>query len=100
MANTAKNVLSLTARQLANTADKYGALKQEIARLQKQADDLADLLKEQGDGTYTGKLFECKVGIASRSSLDTAIVKGFLTPVQIAAATKTAPVVTLNVKPI
>lgn len=100
MANAKSNVLSLTARQLINTVDSYGQIKAQIRELQRQADNLSDLLKEQGDGEYLGRSYRAVINTSERASLDSTIVKGFLTPAETIAATKVAIVTTCLVKEI
>lgn len=92
------NVLNLSARQLANTVDRFGALDKQIKALQKQRDDLKELIIEQGDGAYKGRHFEVVVAISSRTTLDTGIAKSLLTPAQLQQATVTNPTITCRVK--
>jgi hypothetical protein len=98
MAATNSTVIALSSRQLRDSVDKLAALKAQIRNLKRQEEFLCDLLKDQGDGEYIGKEYIATVATSERQSLDTAIVKGFLTPAQIIAATKSSTVVTLNVK--
>ena len=93
-----QNVVTLTSRQIINTVDKIGELKAQIKRLSKEADFLIDVLKEMGDDDYLGKLYAVTVKTTERQSLDTAIAKGFLTPAEIIAATKSSIVTTATVK--
>lgn len=98
MAATNSNVIALSTRQLRDSVEKLAVLKAQIRSLKKQEEFLADLIKDQGDGEYIGKEHIAVVSTSERQSLDTAIVKGFLTPAQIIAATKSSVVVTLTVK--
>lgn len=92
------NVIALSARQVRDSVEKLAALKAQIRSLKKQEEFLSDLLKDMGDGEYLGTKHIATVTTSERQSLDTAIVKGFLTPAQLIAATKTSTVVVLNVK--
>ena len=96
--NATANVISLTARQIRDSVEKLAAIKAQIRNLKKQEEFLADLIKDQGDGEYLGTKHVAVVSSSERQSLDSAIVKGFLTPAQIIAATKSSTVVTLTVK--
>ena len=98
MAATNSKVVALSSRQLRDSVDKLAVIKAQIRSLKKQEEFLSDLIKDQGDGEYLGKEYIATVTTSERSSLDTATVKGFLTPAQLVAATKFSVVVTLNVK--
>ena len=60
--------------------------------------EILDQFKLIGDGDYLGRDgHKVQVRTAERQSLDTATVKGFLTPAQIIAASKTTTVITAKV---
>lgn len=69
---------ALTPKQIVRTVDKLAALKAQIANLETEADNLADLLKHQGEGVYFGG-----------QRLDTRLAQTFLTPAQLSQCLKT-----------
>lgn len=87
MANTAQVVQFSKAKQ-ARIIDGLGALKAEIKALQEKYDDTIAVFKDFGVGEYSGKLYKINVSEASRTTLDTALVKGFLTPAEIKQCSK------------
>ena len=88
MANTA-TVVKMSAAKQARLVDELGGLKAQIAALQDQFDKKVQVFKDFGAGDYTGVLFRLNVNDAETTRLDTAKVKSFLTPAQIALASKT-----------
>lgn len=91
-------VVPLSKAKQARLIDEVGAIKAQIARLVEEADQLISVFKDFGDGVYLGNAYKITVGTSVRESLDTATVKGFLTPAEIALATKAKSVTTALVK--
>ena len=97
MANTAIVTTISTLRQR-NLIDRAVALKTLIDGAKDELTEILDQFKLLGDDDYLGRDgHKIQVRTANRASLDTAIVKGFLTPAQIAEATKVATVTTAKV---
>lgn len=89
MANTAQ-VLQFSAAKQARIIDNLGVLKAQIKALQDQYDEEVAIFKDFGVGEYEGKLFKLNVSEASRTTLDSKLVKGFLTPAEIRECSKIA----------
>lgn len=87
MANTAQVVKFSQAKQ-AKIIDELGLLKAQIAALQDQYDNKVAVFKDFGVGEYTGKVYKINVSEVSRTTLDSKLVKGFLTPAQIIDCSK------------
>jgi hypothetical protein len=83
-------VTSLSRAKQARIVDELGALKAQIAALQDQYDNKIAVFKDFGVGEYTGKVYKVTVTEASRTTLDSKLVKGFLTPAQINQCSKVA----------
>ena len=88
MANAAQVVQFSKAKQ-ARLIDELGALKAEIANLQDLYDNKVAVFKDFGFGEYTGVTYKLTVSEVSRTTLDSKLVKGFLTPAAIAECSKT-----------
>ena len=80
---------ALTPKQIVRTVDKLAALKAQIANLETEADNLADLLKHQGEGVYFGNLHKFMVATVIGQRLDTRLAQTFLTPAQLSQCLKT-----------
>lgn len=90
MANTA-TVTSLSTLRQRNLIDRAYELKTLIDGAKDELAEILDEFKRIGDGDYAGRDgHKVQVRTAERQSLDTATVKGFLTPAQILAATKSS----------
>ena len=85
---------ALTPKQIVRTVDKLAALKAQIANLEAEADNLADLLKYQGEGVYFGNLHKFMVATVTGQRLDTRLAQTFLTPAQLAECLKTTSTTT------
>lgn len=97
MANTA-TVTSLSTQRQRNLIDRAYELKTLIDGAKDELAEILDQFKLNGDGDYAGRDgHKIQVRTAERQSLDTALVKGFLTPAQITAASKTTTVITAKV---
>ena len=97
MANTA-TVTSLNTLRQRNLIDRAVALKTLIDGAKDELDAILDQFKSEGDGDFAGRDgHKIQVRTAERSSLDSKVVKGFLTPAQILAATKTSVVISAKV---
>lgn len=70
------------------------ALTEEIKRMNTRMKEIKATLGDLDDGRYAAPGFELLVSTAPRSSLDTAKVKGMLTPMQIVQATEINEVTT------
>ena len=65
--------------------DRLGALKAQIAELEREADAIADSLRAQGKGTYEGSLFKASVSDeALVQTFDAAAAKAKLLEVGVA----------------
>ena len=91
------SVVKFSPVRLGNIVDKLGHIKAQIANLEAQATELKDILVDAGEDSVDGKLFRATVSYSSRTYLDQALVKSFLTLDQIKAATKETPQVTVRV---
>lgn len=97
MANTA-TVTSLSTLRQRNLIDRAVELKTMIEGAKDELSEILDQFKLLGDDDYLGRDgHKIQVRTSERQSLDTAVVKGFLTPAQIAEATKVATVTTAKV---
>lgn len=80
--NAAVNVLQFPAQ---HPVDRLGALKAQIADLEREADQIADSLRAQGKGTYEGALFKASVSDETLvSTFDVAAAKAKLLEVGVA----------------
>ena len=50
--------------------DELGMLQAQIAELQERADALKDTIKNQGEGRYTGNLYDATVTLSQRDVVD------------------------------
>lgn len=81
-----------------NLIDRAVALKAIIDGAKDELDENVGTFKDIGNGDYEGRDgHKIQVRTSERSSLDSATVKGFLTPAQIAAATKSVVITTAKV---
>lgn len=85
---------ALTQKQIVRTVDKLAALKAQIANLEAEADNLADLLKHQGEGVYFGNMHKFMVATVTGQRLDARLAQTFLTPGQLAECLKTTSTTT------
>ena len=97
MANTA-TVTSLSTLRQRNLIDRAVELKALIDGAKDELSEILDTFKLLGDGDYAGREgHKVQIRTAERQSLDSATVKGFLTPAQLLAATRTATVTSAKV---
>jgi hypothetical protein len=82
---------------ITTTVDSIGALKAQIAPLEKALKALQDKLKALGDGRYEGSLYDATVYSGTRETLDQDAVRAKLSPQFIVAHTKVTETVTLKV---
>jgi len=82
---------------MTNIVDRIGALKAQIAPLEKQLKKLQDELKARGAGNYEGVMYDANVSIGTRSQLDMDAVRAKLTPQFMVAHTTETEVVTLRI---
>jgi hypothetical protein len=85
---------ALTQKQIVRTADKLAALKAQIANLEAEADNLADLLKLQGEGVYFGNMHKFMVATVTGQRLDSRLAQTFLTPGQLVECMKSTSTTT------
>jgi hypothetical protein len=83
MAATNSIAAALTKKQIVRTVDKLAALKAQISNLEMEADNLAELLKYQGDGIYFGNMHKYMVATVTGKRLDSRLAQTFLTPGQL-----------------
>ncbi len=81
---------ALTQNQIKRTVDKLAALKAQIANIEAEADNLADLLKLQGDGVYFGNAHKFMVATVIGKRLDARLAQTFLTPGQLLECMKSS----------
>ena len=81
--NSTAIAAALTSNQIKRTVDKLAALKAQIANIEAEADNLADLLKLQGDGVYFGNAHKFMVATVMGKRLDSALAQSFLTQAQL-----------------
>ena len=70
--------------------DQYAVAAAQLKALQKTVDDLKAKILALGAAEIAGDKFALKISTYDTTRLDTAMVKGWLTEAQIAAATKTS----------
>jgi hypothetical protein len=83
--------------ELAAAVDEIGVLKAAIAPLEQRLKAAQALLKAQGDGRYSGTLYDANVFTSERSTLDMAAVKEKLSVQFLTAHTSVTEVVTIKV---
>lgn len=81
--NSTACAAALTQKQIVRTVDKLAALKAQIANLETEAENLADLLKYQGEGVYFGNMHKFLVATVTGQRLDARLAQTFLTPGQL-----------------
>lgn len=97
MANTA-TVTTLSTLKQRNLIDRAVELKAIIDGAKDELDDILEVFKLIGDGDFTGRDgHKIQVRTSDRCTLDSRVVKGFLTPAQIVEATKTSQVTSAKV---
>lgn len=87
----------MTKTNLTATIDALGAIKAQIADLERQEKGIKDMLGELAPGAYEGELFRLSISVADRDNLDMKAVREKLSPQFIAAHTTTKSVRTLKV---
>lgn len=97
MPNTA-SVTTLSTLRQRNLIERAVELKTLIEGATDKLDEILAIFKDIGDGDYIGRdEHKIQVRTSERKSLDTAVVKGFLTPAQILAATRSTITITAKV---
>ncbi len=81
--NSTACAAALTQKQIVRTVDKLAALKAQIANLETEAENLADLLKYQGEGVYFGNMHKFLVATVPGQRLDARLAQTFLPPGQL-----------------
>lgn len=92
--NSTAVAAALTQKQIVRTVDKLAALKAQIANLETEADNLADLLKYQGEGVYFGNAHKFMVATVTGKRLDARLAQTFLTPGQLLECMKSSTTTT------
>lgn len=92
--NSTAVTAALTQKQIVCTVDKLAALKAQIANLETEADNLADLLKLQGEGVYFGNMHKFMVATITGKRLDARLAQTFLTPGQLLECMKSTSTTT------
>lgn len=82
---------------MTNIVDRIGALKAQMAPLEKQLKKLQDELKARGDGRYEGELYDATVFTSQRDKLDFDAVRAKLSRQFLLANTSQTEVVTVKV---
>jgi hypothetical protein len=82
---------------IATAIDQLGALKAQIAELERRENELKAILIEMGDGAYEGDVFRVTVSTADREYLDQKAVREKLSPQFIRAHTTVKSVTTVKV---
>ena len=97
MPNTA-SVTTLSTLRQRNLIDRAVELKTLIEGATDEPDEIKAVFKDLGDGDYIGRDgHKIQVRTSERPSLDAAVVKGFLTPAQVIAATRSTITITAKV---
>ena len=96
MSKTTATVTRLSERALADNVDRLGDINAEISRLKDRADEIKDKLIAAGAGEIEGKHYRAVISPREVTRLDTKIVRSFLTPAEIIAASKTSSTVTVT----
>ena len=91
--NSTAVAAALTPKQIVRTVDKLAALKAQISNLEAEADNLADLLKYQGEGVYFGNMHKFMVATVTGKRLDSRLAQTFLTPGQLLECMKSTSTV-------
>lgn len=81
-----------------SAVDQYAELSLLVASLQSQLEALRPKVLARGDGLFAGKVHTITVDTSPRQSLDTAAVKGKLTPAAIAECSRVSQVTTIRIK--
>jgi hypothetical protein len=92
--NSTACAAALTQKQIVRTVDKLAALKAQISNLELEADNLADLLKYQGEGVYFGNMHKFMVATVTGQRLDARLAQTFLTPGQLLECMKSTSTTT------
>jgi hypothetical protein len=92
--NSTACAAALTQKQIVRTVDKLAALKAQIANLETEADNLANLLKLQGEGVYFGNMHKFMVATVTGKRLDARLAQTFLTPGQLLECMKSSSATT------
>lgn len=78
--------------------DRAAELEALIAPLAAELDAIKTACKANGPGTYDGNRFALEVATSTTATLDTKLVKGLLTPAQIASCTKAGTRTTVKIR--
>jgi len=81
-------ITRLSDRALSDNVDRLGAINAEIAALKTRADDIKAKLIDSGRAEIEGKAYRAVISTRDTVRLDSKIVRGFLTPAEIAAASR------------
>lgn len=82
------------------TADRYAAIKAQIAALEELLEPLKKEIIESGKQRVEGELYAVEVSLSERTTLDPKAVKLILSEAQVKECSKVSLVTTLKVKPL
>lgn len=89
--------MQLTEQELSSVIDELGALKAQIADLEKKESILKKSIIDSGVRVFEGDLFRVTVSVSERENLDMEAVRNKLSPQFLAAHTTVKEVTTLRV---
>jgi hypothetical protein len=89
-------VIKISDRALSVNVDKLGALNAEIRALSKAADAIKDKLIASGLSEIEGKSYRAVISPRESVRLDSKIVKSFLSPAELALASKVSKSVSVS----
>jgi D-serine deaminase-like pyridoxal phosphate-dependent protein len=89
--------MSFNLLHLADTIDRLGFIKAQIAELLREEKELKATLIARGPGAYEGSLYRATVSESERETLDMDAVRAKLSPQFISANTNTTQVVMVRV---
>lgn len=82
---------------ISDLVDELGFLKAKISELQKREEEIKDSLIRYNSDVVEGLIFRATVSHSERVTLESAKVRGYLTPVEILACQKITPCTTVRV---
>lgn len=89
-------VSSISVRRLSNMVDKLGDINSQISRLQDDAEAIKGTLKCVGMDEVYGKAFRAVISVRMSTRLDSTMVKGYLSPVQITACSRSSKSISVS----
>ena len=89
-------VVKISDAALERNVDALGALNAELASLKKKADLIKDKLIASGYSEISGKKFKAVISLRSSVRMDAKAAKSFMSPSQIAAASKVSESISVS----